>query len=222
MKPNFLSGNYELKELDEKTGIIVGYASTFGNIDLGDDIVEKGAFKRTIRDTKGKWPVLKDHMPSIKLGYNTEAEEDDHGLKTKEQLNLESIAGREQFSFAKMALELKTPYGLSIGYSVVKAEPDKERPAVRRLKEVRMWEHSHVTFPMNQAAMITAAKSWAEKNDLGLDERTDLFFKHMEEIGFKHSQVLEALQRIGAANRPIEPGDLVHSMDRTIQFLKGA
>jgi HK97 family phage prohead protease len=219
VKPNFLNFGFEVKEVSN-TGIIEGYASVFGNIDRGDDIVDKGAFKKTIKESKGKWPILFQHDPAKKIGYNIEATEDDHGLLVKEQLNLESQLGKEEYSFAKMALDLKTPFGLSIGYSPIKAEPDKERPVVRRLKELRMWEHSHVTFPMNQAAMITAAKSWLEKKDLGLSEYTDLFFKHMEEIGFKHTEVMNALHTIGAAGKSDDSDIVVQSIDRAIAKLK--
>jgi HK97 family phage prohead protease len=215
----FLSRPFEVKEVGEN-GLVVGYASVFGNIDLGDDVVEKGAFKKTLKESKGRWPILHQHEPAKKIGYNTEAKEDDHGLLVTEELNVDTQLGREEYSFAKQSLRLGVPFGLSIGYSPTKAVPDKERPVVRRLQEVKMWEHSHVTFGMNQQALITAAKAWNERRDLGLDELTDVFFKHMEEIGHSHKDVLDALQRIGAAKGSGEPDKLVHSLDRAIQALK--
>jgi hypothetical protein len=42
----------------------------------------------------------------------------------------------------------------------------------------------------------------------------------MEEIGHSHKDVLDALQRIGAAKGSGEPDKLVHSLDRAIQALK--
>ena len=38
---------------DGKVGIIEGFASTYGNTDLGGDIVEKGAFKQTLLHEHG-------------------------------------------------------------------------------------------------------------------------------------------------------------------------
>ena len=59
-------------------GIIEGYASTFGNVDVVGDIIEAGAFAKTIREKKGVWPLLLDHNPSKHVGWNLEAVEDEH------------------------------------------------------------------------------------------------------------------------------------------------
>lgn len=220
MTDKFLSFSFEVKEASD-SGIIEGYSAVFNNIDFGDDIIEPGAFKKTIKEKKGKWPVLWQHDPSVRIGINLEATEDDYGLKIREQLNLESPKGKEEIAFAKMSLEHGLPFGMSIGYRTIKATPDKERPSVRRLQELKMWEHSHVTFPMNDKTLITAAKSWNEQGDLGLSAMTDLFFKHMESIGHGHKEVMAALQSLGAAKSFTDPNSLVQSMDRTIQLLRG-
>ena len=39
----------KIKTLKEDNGIFEGYASTFGNVDKGNDIVVNGAFKKSLR-----------------------------------------------------------------------------------------------------------------------------------------------------------------------------
>lgn len=220
-KPSYKNFGFEIKAVTDE-GIIEGYASVFDNIDLGDDIVERGAFKKTIRDSKGVWPILHMHDPRVKLGYNIEAKEDDHGLYVREQLELDVQAAREQYSLTKLAHKVGGKDGLSIGYGVIKAVPDKERPSVRRLKELKMWEHSHVTFGMNQEAATTAAKSWQDDNvELSLKEHADLFFNHMQFMGFDLKEVRDALHDYGAAKKSINPDKAIQSIDRAINILRG-
>jgi hypothetical protein len=49
--------------------------------------------------------------------------------------------------------------GLSIGFDTVKDAMDG---TIRRLKEIRLWEGSIVTFPMNEKAQITSVKARRE------------------------------------------------------------
>ncbi len=221
MKPQYFSCPFEIKSVGDD-GVIKGYASVFGNVDLGFDVVDKGAFLKTIKESKGgKWPVLKDHNPSMKIGYNQVAKEDSYGLYIEEKLNLKTQAGMEEFELAKQALEMDAPAGLSIGYSTIKSEPDPSNGAIRRLKELKMWEHSHVTFPMNQSALVTAAKSWLEtKPELGVKGLTDLFVKHMEEIGFGKDQIREALQKSAAAAKSMDPDMFIQSSNDIINILR--
>ncbi len=59
------------------TGEFTGYASTFGDVDQGGDVVDRGAFKKTLRENGGKVPVLDHHDPTRQIGWNLEAKEDD-------------------------------------------------------------------------------------------------------------------------------------------------
>jgi len=220
----FKNCDYEFKAVSDE-GFIEGYASVFNVIDLGDDLIEKGAFKKTIKETKGRWPILGHHDPRVRLGYNEEAKEDDHGLWFREKLNLDVQAAREQFSLTKMAHDMGGKDGISIGFNIVSAKPDKERPVVRRIKEIQMWEHSHVTFGMNQSAMTTAVKSWLDaESSLGLEEYTDMFFKHMEFVGHDYKTVTEALRAYQEKQNlacPEKKGqDLLSSINRVTTLLQ--
>lgn len=193
-------------------GIIRGYASTFGNVDLGLDVVDKGAFKKSIKENGGKVPILWQHNPNELLGFNARAEEDDHGLFVEGELNLDVARAREAHSLAKQALRMKTPMGLSIGYGTIKAEPDREKPIIRRLKELKLYEYSQVTFPMNTEAMITAAKS------LGNVDRAKFLLEQLTNNGISREELAQALSMKAAGAE--DPSELAQSMQSLINSMK--
>jgi hypothetical protein len=49
--------------------------------------------------------------------------------------------------------------GLSIGFDVPDGKASYDSNGVRTLSEIRLWEVSVVTFPMNQSAIVTSVKS---------------------------------------------------------------
>lgn len=153
----------ETKALGE-TGEFEGYASTFGNVDQGGDLVEVGAFldglKRAERE-KRSIPMLWMHDQREPIGIWSEVSEDGKGLRVRGKLliDVDPLAKR-----AHALLQAKALGGLSIGYRVPAggAEEDKERPGVVRLKKVDLREISLVTMPMNIQARFTSVKSMME------------------------------------------------------------
>jgi len=144
-------------EDDEEKGMFEGYGSIFGNKDLGNDVVEIGAFSKSLRKRKPKEvKLLWQHKQDQPIGVFESIKEDGDGLAVKGRLALGTQQGREAFELMKMgALD-----GLSIGY---KADPNKqsydERRKRRMLKEVDLMEISLVTFPMNPQARVTSVKA---------------------------------------------------------------
>ena len=175
----------KLNELTE-SGQFTGYASTFGNVDLGNDIVDAGAFKKTIKESKGKIPILDHHDPERQIGWNIDAVEDERGLLVTGKLNLDVQRARERHSLMKQAQEIGAETGLSIGYQTIKSEPDKETPSVRRLKELRLLEYSVVVFPMNPAAGIETVKE--RRLDTG-DGRQEKIEPHTSGLPFSVSSL---------------------------------
>lgn len=219
MKPEIKTFELKVEDADTQKGIIRGFASTFGNIDLGDDIVDQGAFKKTIQESKGIIPILADHDPTKQIGWNMRAEETEKGLYVEGKINMEGALGKEKYALIKQALELGAPMGLSIGYGVIKALPDKERPSVRRLKELKLYEYSVVTFPMNTSAMVTAAKAWATETE------KDAFIKQVitesNARGISSFALIEALGSHQAAlEMKNDPLTVEQSLDRLLETLK--
>lgn len=141
----------------EDEGSFEGYASIFGNKDLGNDVVVEGAFAKSIsrRGAKGV-KMLYQHDAKQPIGVYDEIVEDDRGLRVKGRLALGTQRGREVFELMKMgAID-----GLSIGYKVdAKGYSYDDRGKRRMLKEVDLMEISAVTFPMNPRARVQAVKS---------------------------------------------------------------
>jgi HK97 family phage prohead protease len=204
MTPRVEVKSFELEIKDaDSNGMIRGYASTFGNIDQGLDVVDKGAFKKSIKESKGLFPILADHNPANQIGWNLRAEEDDKGLFVEGKLDLNVQAAREKYSLAKTAMEAGAKMGLSIGYMTIKAEPDRTQPSVRRLKELKLFEYSIVTFPMNTSAMITSMK--ADFDKIRNVDSIKKLITELKQHGITHSDLLLALQDEGAAYAEFDP-----------------
>lgn len=142
---------------DPARGAFEGYASVFGREDLGRDLVMPGAFRRAIaaRGAAGI-RMLWHHDPREPIGVWTALEENAHGLLARGRLVLEVGRGREALAL----IQAGAVDGLSIGFKPVRSRTDS-RTGVRRLIELDLWEISLVTFPMNEAARVTAAKQAA-------------------------------------------------------------
>lgn len=151
---------FKVDEIDEK-GVFEGYAAVFGNVDRSGDIIEEGAFTKTLLENP-TLPILWQHDPYEPIGITAMIGEDRKGLKVKGQLNLETTRGKEAYALLKQGV-LK---GLSIGYEVIKEAWDGK---IRRLKEIKLWEYSLVTFPANPLALVDSTKSILEYKEINLE-----------------------------------------------------
>src|SRR5262245_46936622 len=85
---HFKQTKFEIKALDE-SGVFEGYASTFGNEDLGGDVIAAGAFKKTIVEKKDV-PILWGHSIRDIIGVNQHFAEDEKGLQVRGQLEIKA------------------------------------------------------------------------------------------------------------------------------------
>ena len=58
----------ELKDIDENLGVVSGYGSIFGNLDSDNDIIEKGAYKRTIKNNGKRVKYIYNHQIDKPIG----------------------------------------------------------------------------------------------------------------------------------------------------------
>jgi len=158
---------FEIKEMLED-GTFTGVASMYGNLDLGGDIVEKGAFTKTLQE-KTTVPILWCHKTDMPIGIG-ELQDTESGLIINGKLNLEVEKAKEAYALIKQGA-IK---GLSIGYDVVKQKYEK---GVRLLKELKLWEVSIVTFPMNTESTIIAVKE-----DESIEKNSDDENSTIEEV----------------------------------------
>lgn len=146
------SFSFEIKENNDNDMTFEGYGSIFGNLDSWRDIVEKGAFARTIKNNKSRIKILWQHDWWEPIGKPLDLEEDDKGLFLKAKIS-DTDTGRKAYTLMKD----KVINELSIGYNIIKYEYDKEKD-IRYLKEVKLYEISPVTWAANDKAKINNVK----------------------------------------------------------------
>ena len=153
-----------IKDLDVE-GKFRGYLSVFNVVDHGGDLVEPGAFRKTLRQTRA-FPLLWAHSaqePGHVIG-TFGAQEDKHGLLVDGEFFMDQPGGQEAYGVVKRLKDKGVKVGLSIGYKADKWKMDEgedQRP-IRILKEVQLYEGSMTLFPMNEQALVQAVKDGLE------------------------------------------------------------
>ena len=141
----------ELKSRGDDGWSFSGYASTFGNIDEGGDVVLRGAFTNSLAQRVPR--LLWQHDMSEPIGRVVQLKEDDRGLHGD---FLISRTGRGHDAY--VLLKDGAIDSMSIGYIPEEQEFDDQHN-VRKLKSVDLLEISLVSIPMNEEARVTAVKA---------------------------------------------------------------
>ena len=69
-------------------------------------------------------------------------------------------------------------------------------------------------------AMATVAKNWSfGKADANIGEHVDWFFKHLEQLGFNHSDVRESLKSYSPNGKSNDPSLVIQSIDECINLI---
>jgi Escherichia/Staphylococcus phage prohead protease len=139
----------------EADGVFEGYASLFDRQDFGRDIIQPGAFRKSLRTRSARAvKMLFQHDANQPIGVWDTIREDERGLYVKGRLTLDVARARDVHSLLRTgALD-----GLSIGFRAVKGQRDR-KSGIRRLFEIDLWEISVVTFPMHPEARIASVKA---------------------------------------------------------------
>lgn len=181
-----------------------GYASVFRNIDSYRDVIEPGAFAKTIQEGAKRVKVLWQHDPYTPIGVPTLLQEDNHGLYVKAKIS-QTALGKDVITLMKDGVINE----LSIGFNTVKDEWDNEHN-VRRIKEVKLWEFSPVTFAANDQAMVTSVKNNPYANITRLNAWVNDEIKAGRVLSEKNrglvKQAIEALEQLYVANEPTQEG----------------
>lgn len=149
---------YELKEsavdMDERT--FKGYASTWDEDQVGD-VIHQGAFIKSINEAfpAKRIKVLWQHYDP--LGMPVEMREDEYGLYFKGKISKTRL-GDEALELMRDGVVDR----MSIGFMIPQGKSDYDENGVRHIREVKLMEVSPVTFPANEAAIITGVKSIEE------------------------------------------------------------
>jgi uncharacterized protein len=210
MEIKYMTFAAEVKAVSEAGGIgkITGYGSVFGVIDSYGDIVERGAFMKSLSE-KGAPVMLWQHNQDEPIGVWKIATEDSNGLLLEGEINLKVQRGLEAYELAKQGAFK----GLSIGYRAAGETTDTN--GVRHLKEVELYEVSLVTFPANRSALISAVKA---------EEMTERQFEDfLREAGFSRSRAKAIVAtgfRSSQALRDAGTAEVVEGLNKTLTILR--
>lgn len=140
---------------DGEEGSFEGYASIFGNRDLGGDIVHEGAFQEFNTTKDGNIRVLLQHEVASPIGKASFAQ-NKTGLKVKGKLLMTLQKAREAYELAKEGIL----DGMSFAYDILPGGSDFDSAKnTRNLRKLRVQEVSLVTFGMNPKARLISVKS---------------------------------------------------------------
>jgi HK97 family phage prohead protease len=147
----FKSVKFEIKALDD-AGSFTGMASVFGVTDLGGDVVEHGAFAKSLSERGATTPLLWQHKMDEVVGVG-HLSETPAGLQVEGKLVFDSNPTAHKVYALMRSGAVK---GMSIGYDTVR---HVMRNGVRVLQELRLHEVSLTPFPMNEQAVVASVKT---------------------------------------------------------------
>lgn len=153
MKTKFGAPVLQVKDFGED-GFFSGYGAVFGNKDSHGDIIQRGAFAKSVQQHKARGTRPKmfwQHDMSKPIGRWTDFEEDDTGLRMEGKLNMNVQQGREAYHLLKD----EDIDGLSIGYRTIREE---QKDGANLLHELGLVETSVVSLGSNDQALVSAIK----------------------------------------------------------------
>lgn len=221
-----------VKDVSLATKTITGYLAHFDSVDLGNDVIEKGAFKKTLQENKNRIFFLNQH--DFKQPHNKfeVLNEDEKGLYFEAKM----IDG---VSYSMDVLKLYDAGVLeeqSIGFQTVKKEM---KSGVRHLKEIYLAEGSNVTVAMNPNAKFSGFKSMTVQkvNDqvskitsfIRNGNVTDDMFVQLElslkqlqaysyELGKKEALEIEPSTDDTRANEPLKQIEIIKSFTQKLSL----
>lgn len=149
--------SYDLKDLDDKKGIVKAYANAYNFKDSDGDISAYGSFEKTVSENFKRIRVLKDHNPTMMVGVPLVIDtKDTYGLLTTSQFNMNKPLGKDMFTDVKLMHENGLNAELSIGYRVMQRD-QKDKSII---KEYKLMEYSFLSsWGANQLSTVQDIKS---------------------------------------------------------------
>jgi len=144
-------------DVDESKGIVTLYASAFGNVDSDGDIIEKGAFSKTIQERGPQSPRprikhLFQHDRYNPIGTPITMVQDENGLLIDSKVS--DIRDGDYLKLYRDGVITEH----SIGFEIIKSEM-AENKEYQMIKEVKLWEYSSVTWGANENTPVVGMKS---------------------------------------------------------------
>jgi len=152
LEKKYLESDNKISDIDTKKRVVSGYLSQVEVEDKGNDIIEKTAFTKTLQERKSQIYFLNQHDFSQPHGKFAELEVDNYGLKFVSNPLPNTTYSNDTLELIEKGIIGAT----SIGYITTKKEM---KGNTRIIKELKLYEGSTVTIPMNDGAIITGLKT---------------------------------------------------------------
>lgn len=160
MKYEIKSG-FEIKDMDSSKREVAVYLAKFGNVDSDNDVIQKGAFKKSIQErgpqaaSNRKIAFLRHHDWEKQIGVFTKLQEDDNGLFAVGRLGTSTL-GEDAWRDYQDGIIKEHSVGFQRVSDKTKFVKDTSNPlgGFTLLQEVKLWEGSAVTFGANELTNV--------------------------------------------------------------------
>jgi len=146
---------FKILEESDSVGSFEGIAAVFSNIDRQNEIIQPGAFQKTLSDFSARGFLANAHDWTEPIGTIDEARETDHGLYVTGTFHSTPHAQAAR-KVAQERLARGKQVAMSIGYKVTN---DEVKDGSRHLHELELYEVSLVTVPANPLAALASVKA---------------------------------------------------------------
>ena len=153
-------GNY-FDDMDDEKGIVKGYASMFNNKDSDGDIINRGAYTKTLQENAERIAFLYQHNMNQPIGKPLTMKEDEKGLFVEAKISNSSLGQDVKTMVSEGILK-----EFSVGFIPIKEDTQKD---VNYIKEIKLFEFSLVTLAANPLAKVTEYKGTKSVDNL-MDE----------------------------------------------------
>ena len=173
------ASKFVVKESNDDSRMIKGYASVFGNVDSDMDVIKSGSFNRSIKEWgpegQDRIKLVAQHDISRPVARITTLKEDSNGLYMEAKFGSHRD-GEDYYAMAKDGIINE----FSVGF--VPVEKSENEKGGYDITNIKLYEVSMVTVAANDQAVVTEVKSADPLKLVKQVEDKDLAFKLEKEM----------------------------------------
>ncbi len=200
----YKNASVPFKDMDDSTGLLIGYANIYSEKDLVGDISNPVSFVKTSSERKAKIKIYKNHDNNLLVGVPKELNPyDPVGLHLTAKMLMETALGRDTYHESKFLVENGFESGFSIGGRIIKRNP-KNRAEVM---EYSLDEVSVLTKEQaSPGSMVQIVKSIQDQEEITQEAFWNIITKAYDNHKFS-DDVLKSLGTFLKLSLDKEPSD---------------
>jgi hypothetical protein len=147
----------ELRRVDQSERVVVGVVAPYDEVsyltpDPAGEVIDRGAFKRSLHHRHDRIPLLRNHDTDRTLGWSTKFTETDTGLEAMFKIN-----DGDHGDALLDDMERRYLTGMSVGYKPIRVR--RGEGGVQHVIEARLVEVSMVGIPAYEGAAMIAVRN---------------------------------------------------------------